>query len=230
MFRPQRKLILRFSVVVTIGAIAFLIQIGSLFAIIGETEEACTSKYGSPSDETPIAPANAARGYTIGSWHCIIEFWQGIAQAVIYTKVNQSPITQSNVQQIVIGASEGAGWTPDERLDYTFGFAFTYIRSDNRMYVYASTQNVAVYAADFFKAVINMPAGKAMQAHRETLKAELEALVAEQRQIEHQYSKSFNRRDWQRDFNAENDLQGRRETIPKLIEVKVRELATLNVP
>jgi hypothetical protein len=55
------------------------------------------------------------------------------------------------------------------------------------------------------------------------LNAEIEALRAEQRQIEHQFSAAFRRND----FSAERELQPRRQAIQKLIEAKQRELQGL---
>jgi hypothetical protein len=162
----------------------------------GDTEEGYTRRFGAPeSQQRPLPPATVAKLYRVNGWLLIIQFWKGVAHVITYMRADGWSILDGDKKNILPGANAGLQWvadTPGEGLAPDGSRFSRYIRSDNRYRAIVSDKSVTVGTEEFYEvraperaAEVAEGANKRMSdAHRQSLEAEINALRAEQGQIE----------------------------------------------
>jgi hypothetical protein len=183
-------------------------------AKLGETRLSIEALLGKPPQEGPDChDLCTSCVYTDGNWNYILSYIDDMCATAIYQKVNNSLIMPDEWKQLLLRNAQGYEWISQPRDSQRWE---RYLRSDKRHSAHFDGRILAILR--------ERDRTPSEELHVETLKTEIEALLLEQMQIEHQYTEASRRQT----FGHAAEYPPRRDEVPKLIEAKRHELRELS--
>jgi len=120
----------RILVLVVISSITLS---GTVFAALGDTEEAVADLFGKPVDQGfPNARGVTTNSYQKGNYMILVQFLAHLSLAESYTRVDKQELSNNEISALLDGNSNGRGWEKDpDKMEW--------VRSDHKARAWLET-------------------------------------------------------------------------------------------
>ena len=123
-------------------------------ANLGETVEQCVARYGKPDGFTEANPKNpfGTVAFTAAGYTLVIFILNDKEVGARFTKVDKSPFTDADMQNIMTADSASDAWTSTVSSDPT---CLQWSRGDKATVLYDKTKHVLIFTSDDMAKALN---------------------------------------------------------------------------